>query len=217
LCSYRGFTPVVSAPVSAPALVSAPTSPFISSSLLFLPLSLSLPLPQALADLLSSIFSHRYCRSIKKGFLSLSLHLCLCTCLCFCLCPCLSLPWFLSLVLPLSGIYHRDTLHRFPVTTLQNCLSSLFVFVPMLFAFVLHCLCLSLCCLCVCVCAVPLFPLEIVLEILTNLQSKGLISADRGTKATLVLTIPRSLYKSFTEDLSLPIFEFVFQHRLRPH
>ena len=48
----------------------------------------------------------------------------------------------------------------------------------------------------------------------TNLQNKGLISADRGTKATLVRTIPRSLFKSSTEDLSLPIFELVIQHRL---
>jgi len=27
-------------------------------------------------------------------------------------------------------------------------------------------------------------------------------------------TIPRSLFKSYTKDLSLPIFELVFQHRL---
>ena len=50
--------------------------------------------------------------------------------------------------------------------------------------------------------------------LLTNLQNKGLISADRGTKATLMRTIPRSLFKSFTKDLFLPIFELVFQHRL---
>ena len=50
----------------------------------------------------------------------------------------------------------------------------------------------------------------------TNLQNKGLISADRGTKATLVRTIPRSLFKSYTKDLSFPIFELVFQHRLLP-
>ena len=47
----------------------------------------------------------------------------------------------------------------------------------------------------------------------TNLQNKGLISADRGTKATLMLTIPRSLFKSSTKDLSFPIFELVFQHQ----
>ena len=47
----------------------------------------------------------------------------------------------------------------------------------------------------------------------TNLKNKGLISADRGTKATLVLTIPRSVFKSSTKDLSLPIFELVFQHQ----
>ena len=51
----------------------------------------------------------------------------------------------------------------------------------------------------------------------TNLRNKGWISADRGTKATLVRTIPRSLYKSFTKDLLLPIFELVFQHRLKLH
>ena len=37
---------------------------------------------------------------------------------------------------------------------------------------------------------------------------------DRGTKATLTLTIPRSIFKSSTKDLSLPIFEIVIQHRL---
>jgi hypothetical protein len=47
----------------------------------------------------------------------------------------------------------------------------------------------------------------------TNLQNKGLISADRGTRATLTLTIPRSLFKSYAKDLSFPIFELVFQHR----
>ena len=45
----------------------------------------------------------------------------------------------------------------------------------------------------------------------TNLQNKGWISADRGTKATLMRTIPRSLFKSYTKDLSLPIFELVLQ------
>jgi hypothetical protein len=51
----------------------------------------------------------------------------------------------------------------------------------------------------------------------TNLQNKGLISADRGTRATLTLTIPRSLFKSYAKDLSFPIFELVFQHRpVRP-
>ena len=44
----------------------------------------------------------------------------------------------------------------------------------------------------------------------TNHQNKGLISADRGTKATLMLTIPRSLFKSYTKDLSFPIFELCF-------
>lgn len=49
----------------------------------------------------------------------------------------------------------------------------------------------------------------------TNHQNKGLISADRGTKATLMRTIPCSLFKSSTKDLSLPIFELVIRPRLR--
>ena len=32
-----------------------------------------------------------------------------------------------------------------------------------------------------------------------------------------MLTIPRSLFKSYTKDLSLPIFELVIQHRLHQH
>jgi hypothetical protein len=51
----------------------------------------------------------------------------------------------------------------------------------------------------------------------TNLQNAGLISTDRGTRATLMLTIPRSIFKSFTKDLSLSIFELVFQHRSHSH
>ena len=43
----------------------------------------------------------------------------------------------------------------------------------------------------------------------TNLRNKGLISADRRTKPTLMLTIPRFLFKSSTKDLSLPIFGIV--------
>lgn len=50
--------------------------------------------------------------------------------------------------------------------------------------------------------------------VITNLQNKGWISVDRGTKATLTRTIPRSLFKSYTKDLSFQIFELVFQHRL---
>ena len=45
---------------------------------------------------------------------------------------------------------------------------------------------------------------------ITNLQNKSLISADRGTKATLMLTILSSLFKSYAKDLSAPIFELVF-------
>ena len=33
-------------------------------------------------------------------------------------------------------------------------------------------------------------------------------------KATLMRTIPRSSFKSYTKDLSLPIFEIVFQHQM---
>ena len=51
----------------------------------------------------------------------------------------------------------------------------------------------------------------------TNLQNGGLISTDRGTKATLTLTIPRSIFKSFTKDLSRSIFELMCQHRSHPH
>ena len=39
----------------------------------------------------------------------------------------------------------------------------------------------------------------------TNLWSKSLISADRSNKATLLLTILRSLFKSSAKDLSSPI------------
>ena len=42
-------------------------------------------------------------------------------------------------------------------------------------------------------------------------QNKGLISVDRRTKPTLILTIPRSLFKSSTKDLSSEIFEIVIQ------
>jgi hypothetical protein len=55
------------------------------------------------------------------------------------------------------------------------------------------------------------------LNLVTNLQNVGLISTDRGTKATLMLTIPRSIFKSFTKDLSLSIFELVIQHRSHPY
>ena len=50
---------------------------------------------------------------------------------------------------------------------------------------------------------------------ITNLQNQGLISADRGTKATLIRTIPSSLFKSYTKDLLFPIFELVFQHWMK--
>ena len=43
----------------------------------------------------------------------------------------------------------------------------------------------------------------------TNLINQGLISADRNNKATLLLTIPSSLFKSSAKDLSSPIFEII--------
>ncbi|RHZ86462.1 hypothetical protein Glove_50g86 [Diversispora epigaea] len=45
----------------------------------------------------------------------------------------------------------------------------------------------------------------------TDLLNKGLISADRSIKATLLLTIPRSKFKSSAKDLSTPIFEIKIQ------
>jgi hypothetical protein len=41
-------------------------------------------------------------------------------------------------------------------------------------------------------------------------ENVGLISADRDTKVTLTRTIPRSVFKSYTKDLSLPMFELGF-------
>ena len=49
-------------------------------------------------------------------------------------------------------------------------------------------------------------------ELKTNLQNKGLISADRGTRATLMRTIPRSLFKSYTKDLLFPIFKLTLRN-----
>ena len=45
----------------------------------------------------------------------------------------------------------------------------------------------------------------------TNHGNKGLISVDRRTKPTLILTIPGFLFKSSTKDLSSRIFEIVIQ------
>lgn len=50
--------------------------------------------------------------------------------------------------------------------------------------------------------------------VVTNPWNKGLISADRNTRIALMLTIPRSLVKSSTKDLSFPIFEIVIQRTL---
>ena len=46
----------------------------------------------------------------------------------------------------------------------------------------------------------------------TNRRNKGWTSADRSTKATLMLTVPRSLIKSSTKDLTWPSLEIVFRH-----
>ena len=46
---------------------------------------------------------------------------------------------------------------------------------------------------------------------MTNLWNKGLISVDRRAEPTLILTIPCSLFKSSTNDLSLKIFEIMIQ------
>ena len=49
------------------------------------------------------------------------------------------------------------------------------------------------------------------LKIRTNQRTIGLISADRSNKATLLLTIPRSKFKSSAKDLSSLIFEVIIQ------
>ena len=51
----------------------------------------------------------------------------------------------------------------------------------------------------------------------TNLENKGLISADRNNKATLLLTIPRSVFKSSAKDLSPPISCIMFQRLQTSH
>ena len=42
-------------------------------------------------------------------------------------------------------------------------------------------------------------------------ENKGLISEDRRNKPTLPLTIPHSLFKSSTKDLSQSIFEIMIR------
>jgi hypothetical protein len=46
----------------------------------------------------------------------------------------------------------------------------------------------------------------------TNHRNRGRTSADRSTEATLMLTVPRSLIKSSTKDLTWPSLEIVFWH-----
>ena len=50
----------------------------------------------------------------------------------------------------------------------------------------------------------------------TNQGNKGLISADRRTKPTLVRTIPRYIVKSSTRDLSYPIFSIIISYDVAP-
>ena len=50
-----------------------------------------------------------------------------------------------------------------------------------------------------------------IYNILDKSWNKGLISVDRRTEPTLILTIPRSSFKSSAKDLSFPIFEIIIQ------
>jgi hypothetical protein len=43
---------------------------------------------------------------------------------------------------------------------------------------------------------------------------QGLNLSGSWLKATLKRTVPCSLFKSYTKDLSFPIFELIIQHRL---
>ena len=46
--------------------------------------------------------------------------------------------------------------------------------------------------------------------------TRGRISADRRTKPTLMRTLPRSISKSSTEDLSLPMIEMMMTYDAGP-
>ena len=41
----------------------------------------------------------------------------------------------------------------------------------------------------------------------TDLENEGLISVDRSNKTTLLLTIPRFVFKSYAKDLTLITFK----------
>ena len=58
--------------------------------------------------------------------------------------------------------------------------------------------------------------IEVIFWSVNKSKNKGLISADRRTKPTLMLTIPRSIFKSSTKDLSLPTFEIAMEYDARP-
>ena len=64
----------------------------------------------------------------------------------------------------------------------------------------------------------PTYLLQYVKSVynVTNQGNKGLISADRRTKPTLVRTIPRYIVKSSTRDLSYPIFSIVISYDVAP-
>ena len=47
-------------------------------------------------------------------------------------------------------------------------------------------------------------------------RNRGWTSADRSTKATLMLTVPRSIVKSSTEDLTRPTFWIAVKYRVDP-
>ena len=47
-------------------------------------------------------------------------------------------------------------------------------------------------------------------------RNRGWTSADRSTKATLMLTVPRSIVKSSTEDLTRPTFWTAVKYRVDP-
>ena len=50
----------------------------------------------------------------------------------------------------------------------------------------------------------------------TNHRNRGRTSTDRSTKATLMLTVPRSIIKSSTKDLTRPTFCIAVKYRVDP-
>ena len=64
--------------------------------------------------------------------------------------------------------------------------------------------------------SIPIYDMYSIENMVTNQGNKGLISADRRTKPTLVRTIPRYIVKSSTRDLSYPIFSIVISYDVAP-